>query len=69
MLYGNFPKFLDIFKNVRNPFKIRTLWCYHTVMSPKDADIKANCEDPDQTAQEQSDLGLHFQPRPICFEI
>ena len=25
----------------------------------------ANSEDPDQTAAEQSDLGLHCLPRPI----
>ena len=28
-------------------------------MYPKDADGMANSEGPDQTAQEQSDLGLH----------
>ena len=40
-------------------------------MHPKDADIIAKSEDPDQTAplgaiEEQSDLGLHYLPRPIC---
>ena len=34
----------------------------------KDANGIANSEDPDQTAprEEQSDLGLHCLPRPIC---
>ena len=42
------------------------------VFHPKDADGIANSEDPDQTAPrirlllEQSDLGLHCLPRPIC---
>ena len=32
-----------------------------------DANGIANSEDPDQTApREQSDLGLHCLPRPIC---
>ena len=37
-------------------------------MHPKDADSIANSEDPDQTAplEEQSDLGLHYLPDPIC---
>ena len=34
-------------------------------MSPKDAEGIANSEDPDQK-EEQSDLGLHCLPRPIC---
>ena len=40
-------------------------------MSPKDADGMANSVDPDQTAprEEQSDLGLHCLPRPICPKI
>ena len=44
-----------------------------TVFPQKDANGKANKEDPDQTAplravrlEEQSDLGLHCLPRPIC---
>ena len=32
----------------------------------KNANGIADSEDPDQTAQEQSDLGLHCLPRPIC---
>ena len=35
------------------------------VISPKDADRMANSADPDQTAPEQSDLGLHCLPRPV----
>ena len=37
-------------------------------MSQKEADVMANSVDPDQTAQEQSDLGLHCLPRPVCPE-
>ena len=37
------------------------------MMFPNDADSMANSVDPDQTApQEQSDLGLHCLPRPVC---
>ena len=35
-------------------------------MSPNDADGMAKSEDPDQTAQEQFDLGLHCLPKHIC---
>ena len=41
-------------------------------MHPKDAEGIANSADPDQTAplgavlEEQSDLGPHCLPRPIC---
>ena len=36
-------------------------------MHPKDAEEIANSVDPDQTApEEQSDLGLHCLPRPVC---
>ena len=34
-------------------------------MHPKDAEAIANSVDPDQTAPEQSDLGLHYLPRPV----
>ena len=38
-------------------------------MHPKDAEEIANSVDPDQTAPlEQSDLGLHCLPRPICLK-
>ena len=36
-------------------------------MSPEDADRMTNSVDPDQTAPlEQSDLGIHCLPRPVC---
>ena len=42
------------FLNIRTPkkfvVKISTLWLYHRVMSPNDADGMANSVDPDQTA-------------------
>ena len=38
------------------------------VMHPNDAEGIANSVDPDQTAPEQSDLGLHCLPRPICLK-
>ena len=57
-------------KNCCNFPKIWTVWHYHRVMSPKDADGMANSVDPDQTAllllEGQSDLGLCCFPRPIC---
>ena len=34
-------------------------------MRPKDADRIANSVDPDQSVEEQSDLGLHCLPRPV----
>ena len=51
-------------KCCNNP-KIETMWLCHKVMSPKDADGMANRVDPDQTAPEQSDQGLHCLPRSI----
>ena len=35
---------------------------YYRLIGPKDADGMANGVDPDQ----QSDLGLHCLPRPVC---
>ena len=36
-------------------------------MSAKDVNEIADSVDPDQTApKEQSDLGLHCLPRPVC---
>ena len=35
-------------------------------MSPNDADRMVKSVDPDQTAPEQSDLGLQCLPRHIC---
>ena len=46
------------------------MWLYYRVMHPKIADGMANKVDPDQTAPlEQSDLGLHCLPRPVCPKI
>ena len=42
---------------------------YHGVMPQKDADRKANSEDPDQIREEQFDLGLHCLPRPVCLKF
>ena len=47
-----------------NHSKIWTMWLYHRVMSPNDADGMANSVDPDQT--DCSDLGLHCLPRHVC---
>ena len=44
------PKYSDPPKNCCNYPKIWTVWLYHRVMSPKDADGMANRVDPDQTA-------------------
>ena len=47
--------------------KIQTKSPNLKVFSQEDANGIANSEDPDQTApQEQSDLGLHSLPGPIC---
>ena len=48
--YRKFPKYLDTQKICCNHSKIWTMWLYHTVMSPNDADGMANSVDPDQTA-------------------
>ena len=44
--------------------KIQTKRFYPGEIPRKDANRKADSEDPDQTAQ--SDLGLDCLPRPIC---
>ena len=49
-LYRKFPKYSDTQKTFCNHFKILTMWLYHRVMSPTDADGMANSVDPDQTA-------------------
>ena len=48
-MYRKFPKYSDT-QNIRNHSKIWTMWLYHRVMSPNDADGMANSVDPDQTA-------------------
>ena len=49
-LYRKFPKYSDTQKICCNHSKIWTMWLYHSVMSPNDADRMANSVDPDQTA-------------------
>ena len=49
-VYRKFPKYSDTQKNCCNHSKIWTMWLYHRVMSPNDADGMANSVDPDQTA-------------------
>ena len=48
--YRKFPKYSDNQNICCNHSKIWTMWLYHRVMSPKDADGMANSVDPDQTA-------------------
>ena len=42
---------------------------YNAVVYQKDADRMTHSVNPDQTAPEQSDLGLHCLLRPICPNI
>ena len=48
--YRKFPKYSDAQKICCNHSKIWTMWLYHRVMSPNDADGMANSADTDQTA-------------------
>ena len=48
--YRKCPKYSDIQKSCCNHSKIWTMWLYHRVMSPNDADGMANSVDPDQIA-------------------
>ena len=48
--YRKFPKYSDTQQICCNHSKIWTMWLYHRVMSPNDADGMANSVDPDQTA-------------------
>ena len=48
--YRKFPKYSKHPKNCGNHINIWTVWFYHRVMSPNDADGMANSVDPDQTA-------------------
>ena len=48
--YRKCPKYSDTQKICCNHSKIWTMWLYHRVMSPNDADGMANSVDPDQTA-------------------
>ena len=49
-IYHKFPKYSDTQKFCCNNSKTWTMWLYHRVMSPNDADGMANSVDPDQTA-------------------
>ena len=49
-VYRKCPKYSDTQKICGNHSKIWTMWLYHRVMSPNDADRMANSVDPDQTA-------------------
>ena len=66
--YCKTPKNSDNRKNCCNYPKLGSVSSYYTVMGSKDVDGIANRVDPDQTAplEEQSDLGLHCLPRPVC---
>ena len=48
--YRKFPKYSDTQKIRCKHSKILTMWLYHRVMGPNDADGMANSVDPDQTA-------------------
>ena len=48
--YRNDLKFSDTQNICCNHSKVWTMWLYHRLMSPNDADGKANSVDPDQTA-------------------
>ena len=48
--YHNDPKFSDTQNICCNHSKVWTMWLYHTLMSPNNADGMANSVDPDQTA-------------------
>ena len=50
LYYRNDPKFLDTQNICCNHSKVWTIWLYHRLMSPTDADGVANSVDPDQTA-------------------
>ena len=65
--YRKVPKFSDARKLCCNLPKIQEKRSNLRVFRQKDANGLANSEDPDQTAPpEQSNLGLHCLPRPIC---
>ena len=49
-MYRKFPKYLDTPNLFCDHSKIWTMWLYHRVMSPNDADGMAKSVDPDQTA-------------------
>ena len=59
--YRKVPKFSDTRNFCCNLPKVQTKKQNLRVFHQKDANGIANSEDPDQT-----DLGLHCLPRPIC---
>ena len=59
--YHKVPKIKDVKKLCSNLSKIQTKRPNLMDLPQKDANGIANSEDP-----EQSDLGLHCLPRPIC---
>ena len=59
MNYRKNPKNSDTRKKCCNYPKSLTVWFYDRVMRPKTEDRMTNSVDPDQ-----SDLGLHYLPRP-----
>ena len=61
MRYHKFPKYSDTQNICCNHSKIWTMWLYHRVMSPNDADGMANSADPDQTALVWSGSALFAQ--------
>ena len=54
--YRKFSKYLDTQKLCCNHSKIWTIWLYHRVVSPNNADGMANSVDPDQTVWSGSAL-------------
>ena len=64
-MYRKVPKFLDARKLCCDPPKIQAKRLNLWVFGQKDANGIANSGNPDQ---EQSDLGLHCLPRPICLK-
>ena len=53
----NFGCYLPKFQTKRQSIRV---FCQN------DENVTENSEDPDQTAPEQSGLGLHCLPRPFC---
>ena len=60
-IYREDPKFSEARKLSCNLHKIQTKRPNLRVFCQKDANGRASSEDPDQ-----SDLGLHCLPRPVC---
>ena len=68
-MYRKVPKLSDAKKLCGYQPELQTKRTTLRVFCQKDANGIANNEDPDQTASlEQSDLGLHCLPRPICLK-